>query len=479
MKKLLALLSLLFIFGQSAFSQTRLCELEMYSKTFKIEKPNKIDQAINPSTNEYCVFLRGSFSLDALLFNADGTFRKKISMKPAFAYNNHLEGAFYDGVNYNAILKTNKKVTRIKFDFNAMEYKTEAWESNSKKRQHLSSFTHNNVFYQLYVNKTTSEFSLESTDQEKSFKTSHFSFLEHDFLANGKITPFYNAARRKGLNSFKCFENNLCLNPEDAIGSGKIYLIENEMKMVMDINNEVTTILTVDMNNMKTKIQEFAKNIPSSKKRWADSNSYYLNGKLLQLYTFQRNLHVQIIDTKLDSIINTYELSASDTAISWANIPATQSKIFSKEKKKTIKTVSSTIKRINSAEIFIFATPDRTSNNILVSIGGILYPQYNNNFGTMGTMGGMPGFGPNAESYYSNESLPVSNNFKGSIYYFQSLMDTNYQHVDKDITNVNTVKVMDYLSDMRKEKCSYFQRQNNFNTIHYLRKEKKLKIIQF
>lgn len=270
----------------------------------------------------------------------------------------------------------------------------------------ITSFQKNNIFYILGKEKGQKHLLLYEFQNGKC-EIKMFDFTNSNFQTEKGQTFTFNAfIRNYPIQKIELDE----FNPLDKTSRiNKMYVLDDRIILIFDYNTQKTQVFDLNMQTLDMSEKTF--NQPSSKKPAKSSNSFYSDGKLLQIKANNEEFLYDIKDFASGQTLKSVSVSKNDT-IRFKNSP-----LFvqaNNQKPQELKTTAKFLKQLSDLNTGISVFKHNNKN--YVTFGGFVEYVFTN-YGMNDVLGE---FGTFARPYYD---------IQNKMAYFDSTFDSNFDLV--------------------------------------------------
>lgn len=414
---------------------------------------NEVLPIVNEVNGDFALFFRETKSIYAYLFNQN---KKNISE----IYTKEIPKKYRVIIGYSiaqngdySIYSSNEKRNKFlvtTFDFDIKKATSKEIELDLKDELFIQALTINNNLVVLTIDKKTSNFSFYRFDDNFKFKK-ELSISNVNLVNNkGETVSIYKMLAGSywetilggGTNfsnlSFELIDNIIPNSLEITSKKNKLYINNGILYFTFDENNDITQILTVDMNNFDWTFNSFEKpfkNVPKNAKK---TNSFLFEDYLLTVALNDYGLELKVITLQTKNTIK--KLTALiDEEITFSNTPVKleTSSIFNRYRE--INETKKLIRKAKRLNVGISLYP--TTLGYEISVGGSMeIQQAAPMFST-----GVGGFGStSAYAYYEgNKSI-----------YTTGLFDLKFNHIEGNLKPTSFDLIKDYKGSRRKKPYS-------------------------
>ncbi|MCA0348333.1 MAG: hypothetical protein LCH35_03630 [Bacteroidetes bacterium] len=307
----------IYLFLFSFISLISFSQIKLTSFPIELKRSAENHQMMNfvdKNSNEIYTFVADKETVIGVKFNSAVFVSDSIATSKPFNFQYIIGYSFSKENNPTVhwITEDNKKIMSIEYDFSKNPKDYTATETIFSNESILASFSNNGVFYiitdndkndmKLYEfgtqNNTTTlpSGNLNFTDsKDKPIKISQV-FIENPLVR--METNFYNP---------------LMATAEKV----KFYVENNRAIFTFDLNRSKTEILEIDLNSKTISKKEYQQSTLENGSN--QSNSYYLNEKLFQVKSNEKQLLLRITDCYSKTVIKEYSLSEKENPFEYSS----------------------------------------------------------------------------------------------------------------------------------------------------------------
>lgn len=430
MKKFLFLLLLV----QSSFLFSQQLE-KVLPLNFK--NTNDLFQVVEEDKKQVLLFFRDKSRVLTIKFNDKFEVLDSISStRPPKNYDDIVGYSISDNRYYSYWSTANKKeITTQCFDFDTKKVSLKTFNIDFEKEKPVKTITVNSIFYLITVVKSSSILNFYVFN-DGNLTTKTVDLTEHRFLSyDTKTCTLWSL-----LNSDTGLDGNLTIQnisndtPPSLTFSAnkrKVYNNGNELFFTFDNNKNFTQTLTVNLNDFSAISKGYTQPYLLSANYVADeSNSFYVNGKLIQMKLNENRLALSVKDIEGNEL-KTYEI-LKDKEVTFKNSDIIQEN-GSINKTRILDRSNQLLRKIYyeypSMSCYYF-------NDIFYLTIGSVSLEKNGNGAMYGAMFGLAGV-LIATAITSNYSIANLNSYKNrKVVYINCLFDKDFNHVDGTVNKL-------------------------------------------
>lgn len=453
MRKVILILFLVYV--GSTHSQELVTTFKNSLKTSSSELKSFLP-VVNQTKNEIALILSDSKNIYAYSFSDAFEPKESFSIKnKKKKFTSFLGRTMTNDGTYHLFLANEKKdkFVRSSISFNSKSIEYKEFTLLRDYESFLKAFEYKNQFYMLSFSVVVNTLYLYTFDDSGNPKRHIIDTKEFQFY-----NRFGNEAKLADIiiHSYplKRFDQNRPYSVEYAGDKRKMYLEDNMFRIGFDFHDELTQILSIDLNSLTADVKNFEKPLKDIKRKKKTTNSFLKDGYLYSLCSSKEKLVFQIKEFETGRMIKESSFSKGDSI----NLSSTD---FFKERgrwKRRKNFVSSdffsTFKE-SQISISVYNCKDKK----VVSFG-LFYPIVN--MFNRPSENSYKEYTERIHKYVKDEEYLLSYLSSKSIW-FESLLDANF----------NPSKVDSYQNLL--EKIKYFENPKNDVNIGYTRSSKRLK----
>lgn len=303
----------LYAFLFSLVSLISFSQIKLTSVPIELNDNSENLQMINfteEKTNEIYTFIADKERILGIRFNSAVFFSDSLSsLKPVNFQ--HIVGYSFSKENnpvVHWITEDNKKIKSIEYDFSKNSKTFITNEITFFNESILISFTNKGVFYVITDN-DKNELKLYEIDAQKNnsttLETSDLNFTNSK-KGNVKISQIFDDYPLIRMETD--FYNPLMVTAEKV----KFYLENNKAIFTFDLSVTKTEMLEIDLDSKTTFKREYQQ--PTLHLTTNQSNSFYLNQKLFQTQSNEKQLFLSIVDCNSNTVFKQYTLSENQNS---------------------------------------------------------------------------------------------------------------------------------------------------------------------
>lgn len=426
MKKILVLLGWL-VFNVS-FSQEIVKSLNL-----GVSKNAEVFQIVEENKKQVSLFFTAKVNTLAIRFDENFNVIDSLKTeKPSKEYSD-IVGYSLSGEKYYTYWSSSngKELMTQCFDFESKKVTSSSLSLTLEKEKIIKKITVNNVFYMISIIKNTGilnfyiikdgildKKSIDLTSKRFLNKSDQVATLWDLISSSTNFEPPY---------SFQTIATETPASLAFSANKHKVYVIDNKLLFTLDDNSRFTQTITVNLNDFTVTTKMFVQPAFEGTNSFSlDSNSFFLNDKLIQIKNSSDYMKIVIKDMEdqqiKDFLINNQEISFKNSDIYQENGSARSQRILDKS--------SQLIRKIsgNNPAISLY----ENNQKIYMIIGGVSNIQQNNAimFGAMyGVTGALIGM-----ALSSNYSLNNLNSYsQRKVVYINCLFDKDFNHLNGEI----------------------------------------------
>jgi hypothetical protein len=262
----------------------------------------------NQNSNEIYSFVADKETLTAVRFNSAIFFSDSLTTPRPFNYKNIIGYSFSKNNNpvLHWITEDSKRIKSIEYNFSKNPTEFLSREISINPQNTIAFFEYQNQFFLMATN-VKNEIVLSNIDIEKPetfvLQTSNLAFTD----AKNKTISFNQIIKENPLTKMDCdFYNPLAATAVKA----KYYLENDALVFTFDLQTSKTDVLFIDLNAKTALLKEIKQ--PKLNDIASQSNSYYLNQKLYQITSNNKQIVWSIFDCKTNESLKQFSLSQEE-----------------------------------------------------------------------------------------------------------------------------------------------------------------------
>lgn len=412
-----------------------------------ISKNAEVFQIVEEDKKQVSLFFSAKINALAVRFDKDFNIIDSLKTeKPSKEYSD-IVGYSISGNKYYAYWSSSngKELMAQCYDFDSKNVSSTPISIALEKEKIIKKITVNNIFYTVSIIKNTGILNFYIMKDGKLEKKS-VDLTSKRFLNKGdQVTTLWDL-----ISSSTSFESPFSFQtiatetpPSLALSANKhkIYILDNKLMFTLDDNCRFTQTITIDLNDFTTSTKMFTQPIFEGGDVYSyDSNSFLLNGKLIQIKNSSDFMKITLKDMEdhqiKEFLINNQEISFKNSDIYQENGSVKSQRILDKS--------SQLIRKIdgNNPAISLY----ETNQKIYMIIGGVSNIQQNNAmmfggmYGVSGVLIGM--------ALSTNYSLNNLNSYKQrKVVYINCLFDNEFNHINGEVNKTAFDKVRAFSED--------------------------------
>ncbi|MDI9256217.1 hypothetical protein [Flavobacterium sedimenticola] len=425
MKKTVLLLSVLISFVHAVAQE------KATSFTPTVKEKKDVFTVVNEPEKKVVLFFSDKTSTTAQLF--DESLQAKDAVTATYSNKDvdDLIGCSFNGLRYYLYWTTSsdQQIMAQCYDFETKQVKNTPIAMDYGKEKIINKITIQNTFYIITALKGTSLLNLYSFSEGKMNKKT-IDCTDYRFVdSKTKRVTFWEMYNEfSGTVYYNGIKNILDETPASLVFSTykkKAFIYENRIIFTFDTNEDFTQTLTVNLNDFTAVQKAFPQpHIPKGEYDEIDSNSFFVNNKLIQIKSDPSLLYITVkgmdgTELKKLSAYTGKEIEFKNSEIIQENGGIKSTRILDN--------TNQLIRKIYTLNPSVSSYFNDGKYNVV--IGGVSYPQQNAiMYG--GMIGGLSGalIGAAISHNYSMQNLTSYNDKK--VVYINCLFDQNFNHID-------------------------------------------------
>lgn len=430
MKKFLCLL----LFVQSSFLFSQQLE-KVLPLNFKYT--NDLFQVVEEDKKQVLLFFRDKNRVLTVKFNDKFEVLDSISStRPPKNYDDII-GYSISNNKYYSYWSTpnNKEITTQCFDFDTKKVSLKTFNLDFEKEKTVKTITVNSVFYLITAVKSSSILNFYVFDDgnltKKTVDLSANRFLSYDTKTCTLWSLLNSDTGLDGSLSIQNISNDTPPSLTFSANKRKVYTNGNELFFTFDNNKNFTQTMTINLNDFSATSKGYNQPYLLSVNYVEDeSNSFYVNGKLIQMKLNENRLALSIKDMEGNEL-KTYEI-LKDKEVTFKNSDIIQEN-GSINKTRILDKSNQLLRKI------YFEYPSMSCyyfNDIVYLTIGSVSLERSGNGAMYGAMFGLAGV-LIATAITSNYSLANLNSYKNrKVVYINCLFDKDFNHIDGEVNKL-------------------------------------------
>lgn len=478
MKKNTLLVLLLGLVFNSLCAQVKIASFKNHLKQNSTNIKDVIP-IINSENDELAIFIADAKNVYGYKLDDQFKVRGEVSSLTKERKYKVLLGSSIQNNTYKLYLtnKDENKFAFITFSFDSKETSIHGFILPSGQT-FIQTISYKNKFYILSANKLTGSvflnyFNDENILQYQSIDTSDFSFLNK----SGRKISITELLLTFNSTPIKKFEKDTPNSIETASESTKMYMRDNSVVLTFDNNNNVTQVLTINLDTFEATNKNFEKPLSQIKSGRKKTNSFIYDDKIVIVGATKNIFSMHILDYKTGTFIKEYAAS-KDEDIPFKNSAIVQKGGYYNNYRELDKT-KKFLRKITSNKIGVSVIKNKGDYHF--SIGGYVEQRAAGPM-MMGGFGGMPIASFGNVSFFFNPTMLAYDSFSNTkSTQIECLFDENFNHIKDTTPNDNVFDKMKNISKRGKTGITVFKYKDHFvrgsynqeTKIYYLRKFKK------
>lgn len=430
MKKFLCLL----LFVQSLFLFSQQLE-KVLPLNFK--NTNDLFQVVEEDKKQVLLFFRDKNRVLTVKFNDKFEVLDSISStRPPKNYDDIVGYSISDNRYYSYwSTSNNKEITTQCFDFTSKKVSLKTFNIDFEKEKPVKTITVNSIFYLITVVKSSSILNFYVFDDgnltKKTVDLSEHRFLSFDTKTCTLWSLLNSGTGFEGALSVQNISNDTPPSLTFSANKRKVYANGNELFFTFDNNKNFTQTITINLNDFSASTKGYNQPFLQSVNYVEDeSNSFYVNGKLIQMKLNENRLAISVKDIagnelKTYEILKDKEVTFKNSDIIQENGSINRTRILDKSNQLLRKIYY----EYPSMSCYYF-------NDIVYLTIGSVSLEKNGNGAMYGAMFGLAGV-LIATAITSNYSLANLNSYKNrKVVYINCLFDKDFNHIDGEVNKL-------------------------------------------
>ncbi|MBG7610889.1 hypothetical protein IU405_01335 [Polaribacter sp. BAL334] len=415
---------------------------------------------VNAKNGDIAYFIVDAKNVYGYKLNSDfKVLDKMVSEEKSREYKTLIGSSVSESNSYRVFL-TNKN--EDKFSSVSFSFENKISSSNdfliSSQEYFIQTADWNNQFYLITGSKLNNKLFIYTFDDDGFPKRNYIETSDLEFI-NKKGTDYNLLSILLNAGSIKKIEDNTPISIEIASEEVKMFSRENYIVFSIDINNEFSQILQIDLKTLKATSNKFKKSILGGNSTKTNS---FLNGDILSnIAVNKENLSINFLNFTSGELLKTLTLNVNDS-ISFKNTPIIQEGGRFEDYRELEKT-KQFFRKISSGKIGVSFR--NFYDKFHVVIGG--YVEQNSGGGMMMMpFGGLPiaSMG-NVTVFFNPAQLAFNSATNNKATRIECLFDQEFNHV-KGIIGKNAFdKMEDYITDNPGE--TVFKYKNYYINVDY------------
>lgn len=455
MKKFVLWVSLALIPILSLNAQQVIFKQDIIMKSFFKDKRETLP-VVNSQTGQLALVLFDNKDVAATLFNKNLEVNNKFLFNKPESKLDNLLGYSIKENSYNIFYTDNSKKKFLVQTLNGLsgEVTEEELNINMKNKELLTSFTHDNFYYLLTLQKKTSTLAIYKFEGNKLHSSKILDLSDHTFSIRETLTLF-DILNDKSTQTY--FFKNLTVlkvendtpNPlEVASYKNKMYVKGENMYLTIDNQNVYTFIIKINLLTFDyqviNKMKPFLYQEPTLLTK---SNSFLMDDILFQIKVNRQGLCIEAENLLTGELLRTYRANKDEdigfknsTFIYKSSSSDMNLASMSDKNEKELKNTSKVLKKMIGMDVGISVYSK--GNNYEIIVGGFEKKKVSSGGGGVAPQGlafngGMPE-APMYTTTWQNSYNPMlysynQYTFSKSAYFKSKLNKSSFEHVEGDI----------------------------------------------
>jgi len=480
-------------FTSNINSQEILVEKEIKLRSFFLSKNKKdVFPVVNKERTEIQMFLLDNKEIRGLTFNMDYILKDSFTtFRPKGKFNILLGNTYHDK-NYTLFFTNENKTKFSVKSINIINKQSKFKELDLKLKgeEFLESISYNNKLYIITIKRKSSKLYIYEFVDDQTGVKKEIDLSKERFSKSFK-TLFYvlfhtNSALKEKIVLNKIDHKNP--NSIDLVSfPNKIYCYNNTIYITMDVYDEYTKVISIDLTNFKSNVIDYPfAEVDCAYDLGIRSNSYLFENNIYQISGCKKELYFSIADIKNGSKYKEWRYKKDD-AIDLKNTPLIQlgGAFHKNENYKELDETKQILKKIEDGNIGISVY--KPKEDIEVTIGGYakLFTKELIGVALMGFaagVGGTPNIGPSNNNYYSNPTMYSFQNYAHArSVYFKSLFNQNLDHIKGNVSDNAFDKIRIFANENANNfsVVTIFKVSNYYVLGYYDKTKKKYYLLKF
>jgi len=475
-------------------SQELLFERNVKLESFFNKDKKESFPVVNYDSKEIVMFLLDKKEIKSFLFDMNYVLKDSFATTRPKGKYNILLGHTFENNSYNLIF-TNENKTRflvktINIANKSAEYKE--LELKIKGEKFLESFSYKNNLYIITIKNSSSILNIYEFNGKALPKIKQIDLSNYKFSKSSRSLSYvlFNNTSAKRENIILNKINNLNPNPIDLSSfANKIYCYNNKIFITLDVYQDFTKIISVDLSNFESNVVDF--DFPTVDCKYdlgVNSNSFLLGDNIYQVSGCKNELYFFISNIYSKVKLKEWRVK-KDEIIDFKNTPLIQlGGAFNKNKKyKELSETEQILRKMGASNIGVSAY--KVNDKLEITIGGFKKMNTKEFIGALAAAGAMTAsasssglMGSNNSNYYYNTTMYTYQNYSyARSVYFKSLLNENLENIKGDINENAFDKIREYNRDHQKELSTetIFKVNDYYVFGYYNKKEKKYYLLKF
>ncbi len=392
----------------------------------------------NKNDGTFTLFLDDNKTLNGYMFDKN--------MKPIGSYaSNGLPNSYNEIIGYTVsnneirlFLKNqyNSKFGSVLFNFDISKSIETELNVSLKKEEFIQSYSKDDKFFILSVERNTSILHLYVFQHNGSFSKKTFDLSNKQFLTtnNAEITLFQLLAVNDGLIGeieVSKIDESIPNSIEIVSNPLKFYIRENSFILTLDKVRHATYVIEITVPELELKFSELKKPRVAESIGLSLSNSFISNDKIFFIASSNTEMNFTVQSLKNGEILKEINLNKDDS-IDFKNSPIIQEGgYFNKERVRELEKTARFLRKISSTKIGISVFS--INNSYQITMGGIkeVITEVSSN-----TAGGFPigSIGSVNFSILNSTFWAYKNYTNSKSIRIETLFDSDFNHINGEIT---------------------------------------------
>jgi hypothetical protein len=413
-----------------------------------ISKNAEVFQIVEEDKKQVSLFFSATINALAVRFDKDFNVIDSLkTVKPSKEYSD-IVGYSLSGNKYYAYWSSSngKELMAQCYDFETKNVTSTPISIPLEKEKIIKKITVNNIFYTVSIIKNTGILNFyimkDGKLEKKSVDLSSKRFLNKEHKIAKLWDLVSNSTSFELPYSFQTIATETPPSLALSANKHKVYVFDNKLMFTLDDNSRFTQTFTVDLNDFTATTKMYVQPVfdGGDDLYTYDSNSFLLNGKLIQIKNnsdFMKIALKNMEDNQIkEFLINNQEISFKNSDIYQENGSSKSQRVLDKS--------SQLIRKIdgNNPAISLY----EANQKIYMIIGGVSNIQQNNAMlygGMFGMTGALIGM-----ALSTNYSLNNLNSYKQrKVVYINCLFDSEFNHINGELKKTAFDKVRAFSED--------------------------------
>ncbi|CAN0586495.1 unnamed protein product, partial [Ectocarpus sp. 12 AP-2014] len=281
--------------------------------------PNLITDSfslVDEATDDFTVFLTKNSNLSAFYFDSSYNLKgwlasREMPNKYKIPLGGTIQSEKYSLFYTNS---SKNKFAVVSFDFDANWSFTSEIDLKLTDEIFLSQFNYENKFHILTTTYRGSLLHIYTFDNSGKYVKTTIDLEEFDLYGPSRFPTRLKSTlgldiSNKNLVDMLTVQENLPYSLDSMVSLIKLYIIEDTMYVVSDINRDFSQIISHHLKEGKTQVQS----IEQGQIKLASTNSFLTKGHIFQIAASTKEMVFQVTDLETKEVVKHYQFSKNDS----------------------------------------------------------------------------------------------------------------------------------------------------------------------